>query len=118
LAATLLSALLSALASRLLLLLAGLLLTAAAALLLAGLLLAAALLLAALLLLTTLALILVSHEILLREDSRGPRTRLAKVSSCVLQTCVRLLAPRICKRIVRDEKLSIQASSSCNNNGV
>jgi hypothetical protein len=117
LAATLLSALLSALASRLLLLLAGLLLTAAA-LLLAGLLLAAALLLAALLLLTTLALILVSHEILLREDSRGPRTRLAKVSSCVLQTCVRLLAPRICKRIVRDEKLSIQASSSCNNNGV
>jgi hypothetical protein len=60
--AALLSALLPALASRLLLLLSGLLLTAAALLLLAGLLLSA-LLLSALLLLTTLARILVSHEV-------------------------------------------------------
>jgi hypothetical protein len=79
--AALLSALLPALASRLLLLLSGLLLTAAALLLLAGLLLSA-LLLSALLLLTTLARILVSHEVfLLREDSRRSETRLAKLSS-------------------------------------
>jgi hypothetical protein len=72
LAAALLAALLPALASRLLLLLSGLLLAAAALLLLSG------LLLATLLLLTTLALIRICHEFLLRDDSRGPRTRLAK----------------------------------------
>jgi hypothetical protein len=110
--AALLSALLPALASRLLLLLSGLLLAAAALLLLAGLLLSA-LLLSALLLLTTLARILVSHEFLLREDSRGPKTRFAKLSSFVGPVNFHYsVAPRICKRTGHDEKLSISATSS------